>query len=369
MTNRKSIELLRVALWNASLETSLDEKDWREVIQFAHKQTLDGIIPDALQQMSRENYPSLSVRRQMISSVLQVEMLNKIMNTELLEFVKILEVKNIPYVLLKGQGVATYYKNPLHRTPGDIDLYIPKCLYLEANECMKAFGGTRGDESRHHIDYIARGLVWELHHSVQYFQSQKRNHLFMEFVDEALSQSPVYVSINEQQVRVLPPTINLVMLLSHILDHFLCQGIGLRQLCDYAMVLNGTYQQIDRESLRRYLERLSLTRAYRVFGQLCVDYLGLSSGKLMLKVGNRDKCMARKVMEDCIDGGNFGKKAHDGRETLKTAITYYTRFFTRLIKFGYISPSEAILWPVLKFYRFITGKVHVEEKNSVLNVG
>ncbi len=369
MTNRKSIELLRVALWNASPETSLDEKDWREVIQFAHKQTLDGIIPDALQQMSRENYPSLSVRRQMISSVLQVEMLNKIMNTELLEFVKILEVKNIPYVLLKGQGVATYYKNPLHRTPGDIDLYIPKRFYSEANECMKAFGGIRGDESRHHIDYIARGIVWELHHSIQYFQSQKRNHLFMGFVDEALSQSPVYVSINEQQVRVLPPTINIVMLLSHILDHFLCQGIGLRQLCDYAMALNGTYQQIDRESLRRYLERLSLTRAYRVFGQLCMDYLGLSSGKLMLKVGNRDKCMARKVMEDCIDGGNFGKKAHDGRETLKTAITYYTRFFTRLIKFGYISPSEAILWPVLKFYRFITGKVHVEEKNSVLNVG
>ena len=91
MKNRKSIELLRVALWNVSPEISLDEKDWREVIQFAHKQTLDGIISDALQQIPRENYPSLSVRRQMISSVLQVEMLNKTMNAELSEFVKILE--------------------------------------------------------------------------------------------------------------------------------------------------------------------------------------------------------------------------------------------------------------------------------------
>lgn len=240
--------------------------------------------------------------------------------------------------------------------------------YAETNECIKAYGGVKKDESRHHIDYTVRDIIWELHHSILYFQSSKRNNQFMQLIDKALEQPPVYVTINEVKVRVLPPIVNIVMLLSHILDHFLCQGIGLRQLCDYALMLNKEIENIDIIQFKQILKELSLTRAYRVFGQVCVDYLGLSSKKLMIETTNQDKRMAHNVMKDCIRGGNFGKEDHKGRNSLKNNVLYYSRFFSRLIRFGSICPSESILWPLLKLYRFITGKVHIEDKDSILNI-
>ena len=151
------------------------------------------------------------------------------------------------------------------------------------------------------------------------------------------------------------------------MDHFLCQGIGLRQLCDYALVLNGVSEQIDEKLLIQILKELSLTRSYRIFGQLCVDYLGLPSEKLMIKTTYKDKHLAHLVMEDCMKGGNFGKEAHKGRNSFANSISYYRRFCARLIKFGSICPNEAILWPIQKIYRFATGKVHIEENDSILN--
>lgn len=366
--NNNALKLLQSALWNKPCKTIIPKDDWKEIMHFARIQTLYGLMPDALQNLNKEQYPPTSIKMQIISKMLQVEMANKKMNEELLGFVRELEKRNIPYILLKGQGVGTYYPNPLHRIPGDIDLYIPLHFYAEANECMKTYGGEKTDESRHHIDYIARGITWELHHSILYFQSNKRNHLFMQLVNKALNDYPTYVTINDENVRVLPPTMNVALLLSHILDHFLCQGIGLRQLCDYALVLKGENERIDKNQLLQILRQLSLTRAYQVFGQLCVDYLGLSSEKLMINPTKRDKLMARNVIEDCMKGGNFGKEDHKGRDSFTNTISYYIRFFLRLIKFGSICPSEAILWPILKLQRFVTGKVHIDEKDSVLNV-
>lgn len=366
MINNKALKLLRSALWNKPCDANLQADDWKMIVPFAHAQTLDGIMPDALQQLPKVQYPPMPLKMKMISRMLQVEINNKKMNEELVSFVQRLEKCNIPYVLLKGQGVASYYPSPLHRMPGDIDLYIPLQYFAQANECMLAYGGEIKDESRHHVDYVARGVIWELHHCILYFQSDKRNKQFMKLVENALKQTPNYVMIDGERIRVLPPVINVVMLLAHILDHFLCQGIGLRQLCDYALVLDGVSEQIDVKVLKQTLTQLSLIRAYRVFGQLCVDYLGLSSGKIMIDTTESDKRMAKIVMEDCIRGGNFGNEDHKGRKNLATSISYYNRFFTRLIKFGSVCPSESVLWPMQKFYRFITGKVHIDEKNSIL---
>lgn len=122
--NNNALKLLQSALWNKSYETIIPMDDWKTIIHFARIQTLYGLIPDALQNLPKEQQPPISLKMQAISNMLQVEMVNKKMNDELTGFVQKLEQRNIPYALLKGQGVATIYPNPLHRVPGDIDWNI-----------------------------------------------------------------------------------------------------------------------------------------------------------------------------------------------------------------------------------------------------
>lgn len=365
---QKTLALLRGALWKHPCEVNISAKEWTEIMHFATEQAVDGVVPDAWVLLPKEERPEMSAKMHMVVRQLQVENANLRMNKELLSFVKGLDRREIPYALLKGQGVATLYPNPRHRVSGDIDLYVPIQFYKEVNRGMVAYGGVKICETRHHVNYKAHGVVWELHHSIYYFQKESRNRLFMNYVDEAMAQPVAYASIGDEKVRVLPSTMNVLTLLSHILDHFYCSGIGLRQLCDYALLLDKEYDNINRVQLNKALKELSLLRTYRVWGFLCVHYLGLSFDKLMFEPTESDKRLAHRIMNDCLRGGNFGRSEAPKRDTPCNWIRYYIRFLFRLLRYWRLCPSEALWWPLAKLKRFFTGTVHLSEEKSVLNV-
>lgn len=363
----KALCLMRAALWQQPCEAHLDPQEWEVVLQLASEQAIDGLIADAISQLAEGDRPPVSIKMRLIARQLQVERMNQAMNSDLLAFTAELNRRAIPYILLKGQGVATLYPNPLHRVCGDIDLYVPMGCLKEVHHGLMAFGAIREMESRHHINYRANGIEWELHHSIYYFQKEERNHTFMRYVEEAMQDAPAYVTIGDEKVRVLPPTMNVLLLLSHIVDHFYCEGVGLRQLCDYALMLHHKRGEIDEVKLLQALDELSLTRAYQVFGYICTHYLGLPEEDLALRPTDREIHLAHRVMADCLKGGNFGHAESNRRQTLWQKVTFYTRFLRRLWLYRQLHPSEALWWPLAKIKRLLTGTVHLSDEKSVLN--
>ena len=364
-----SLSLLRTALWGSTIDGDgrTDRINWKAVGEFFAQQSLDGLLPDSIAALPAHLQPLTAVKMPLIARQLQVERMNRTMNSELLAFTDELNRRAIPYILLKGQGVASLYPNPEHRVCGDIDLYVPAAYLKEVHRGLMAFGAVREMESRHHVNYRANGVEWELHHKIFYFQKESRNHLFMHYVDEMMTESPYYVPIEGKQVRVMPPAMNVLLLLSHIVDHFYCEGVGLRQLCDYALMLQHKRGEIEKEVLLERLEALSLTRAYRVFGYVCTHYLGMPSEALMLKPTREDMRLAHRVMADCLKGGNFGRSESNGRQTLWQKMTFYTRFMRRLWSYRQLHPSEALWWPLAKMKRALKGEVLISEEQSVLN--
>lgn len=365
----KALCLLRGALWQQQCDVSVDAQEWMGIRQFASEQALDGIMSDALLYLPQESIPPKAMKMLMIAVQLRVQKANEHMNDVLQEFTAELAKRSIPYVLMKGQGVASLYPHPLHRVSGDIDLYVPMEYYHTVNKGMLAYGGKRSHETRMHVDYTANGVVWELHHGIYYFQKDARNIIFNRLMDEAMAEPPVFASVGQGMVRVLPATMNVLLLLAHMLDHFYCAGVGLRQLCDYTLFLDREYANIDRDRLEKALEELSMTRTYRVIGALCVRHLGLPSDRLMIAPTAADNMLADAIMRDCLKGGNFGRSDHPGRSTVWKWLRYYVRFLWRLIKFRNLCPSEALWWPLAKLYRLFTGTVHISEERSVLNKG
>lgn len=371
-----ALTLLRSAIWKDSdnckdfLKDALlpaNDKEWQKIAQFFTRQALDGLLPDAISLLPVEKQPQKVVKMPMIARQIQVRRRNCKVNKELLYFIKEINSQNIPYFVLKGQCVALMYPTPTHRVSGDIDLYIPKRHIKEVARGITAFGAIRTDETRHHINYKANGVDWELHHKIYYFQKEERNRIFMRYVEKAIQAPPHYETIDGEQVRVIPPTLNAVTLLTHILDHFYCEGIGLRQLCDLALTLHHKRGEIDKTEFLQILEELSLKRSYRIFGYLCAYYLGLPEEDLLLKATKSERDLAHKVMDDCIRGGNFGHADSNSRLTLQENITFYTRFLRRLWKYRALCPSEALWWPIAKIWRAVTRQVSLSEKASVLN--
>lgn len=363
----KALTLLRSVLWQQQLDLPVDVSEWEEIIKFATEQTLSGIIPDSLPNLPQDSIPPKALKMQMIAMQLQVVQANEHMNAVLLDFTAELAKRDIPYVLMKGQGVASLYPHPLHRVSGDIDMYVPKKHFLNVNDGILAFGGIRRDENRHHVDYMFNDVMLELHHCIHYFQKKTRNKVFMTMIDEAMAEPSVYASVGDGKVQVLPATMNVLLLLAHMLDHFYCEGVGLRQLCDYTLLLYREYANIDKDRLERALEELSMTRTYKVIGALCVRHLGLPSDRLMIPPMLTDYRLADAIMKDCLKGGNFGRSDHPGRSTVWKWMRYYVRFLWRLIKFRNLCPSEALWWPLGKLYRLFTGTVYISEERSVLN--
>jgi len=371
-TTKVSLALLRSALWGNTQQTHEDafptcSDEWKGIADFFTCQSLDGLLPDAIASLPSSLQPSMAVKMPLIARQIQVERMNHAMNNELLTFTSELNRRSIPYILLKGQGIASVYPNPLHRLCGDIDLYVPAKYLKEVHRGLMAFGAVRETESRHHINYRANGVEWELHHKIYYFQKESCNHLFMHYVDEEMNASPYYVSIEGEQVRVFNPTMNVLLLLSHIVDHFYCEGVGLRQLCDYALALHHKHEEIDRTKLLEMLDALALTRAYRVFGYICTHYLGMPSGALMLEPSKKDIRLAHRVMADCLKGGNFGHAESNKRQSMWQNITFYTRFLRRLWSYRQLHHSEALWWPLAKLKRALKGEVHISEERSAVH--
>lgn len=362
-----SLALLRSALWGSTDTSHICCDDWREIADFFTKQSLDGLLPDAIASLPVSQQPPMAVKMPMIARQLQVERMNKRMNAELLAFTSELHRRAIPYILMKGQGVATQYPNPDHRACGDIDLYVPR-EYLNNVHCgLMAFGAIRDHENVHHVCYHVRGIVWELHHSICYFQKEKREQMFMHYVQRAMKKTPYYVTIDDGQVRVLPPTINVILLLSHIVDHFYCEGIGLRQLCDYALLLYHKRAEINQSELVEMLDALALTRAYRVFGYICTHYLGMSKEALLQQPSEKEIDLAHRVMSNCLSGGNFGHANAKHRRSSWQKVMFYIRYFSHLWHFRQLHPSEALWWPLAKLKRALKGEVHISEERSAVH--
>ena len=84
-------------------------------------------------------------------------------------------------------------------------------------------------------------------------------------------------------------------------------GVGLRQFCDWAMLLHHYRNEIDHEAIRRHLKRLGLEKAYRACGCILTDELGLPAEAFTYRLTAADRRYARRILDVVFYRGNMGK--------------------------------------------------------------
>jgi hypothetical protein len=253
----------------------------------------------------------------------------------------LLNSSEVPTVLLKGQGVAQNYRKPEQRMSGDIDLYVGEKNYDKAvNVLQEKYSKHAGDiETKKHFSLDIGTTRVELHRQADhlsnpvensYFQRLTRKHLqnngnqliTQHTSNQSLLQNPACTkdtndilqqSGNKEVFQSCGTTSNLqtphpqfdaLFLFDHIFHHYLIQGIGLRQLCDWARYLYFRSNEIDMQQLKTDLQKTGLLKAWKIFGFIAVDTLGLPVENFPFYEHRPSR--GEKVLENIFTGGNFG---------------------------------------------------------------
>ena len=118
-------ELLQIALDRQTRLSAVPTlAQWRELYRMAQKQTLVGVLFAAIERLPQEQRPPKSVLLQWFMMKERIVKMNRLLNQRAVETEAYFRAEGFSNCILKGQGIATLYPDPLLRTPGDIDIWL-----------------------------------------------------------------------------------------------------------------------------------------------------------------------------------------------------------------------------------------------------
>ena len=343
--------LLRAGLWNSEVDRKEFEKsvNWNELLLMANEQTVSGIVFDGLQNLKGTKCDRATLM-EWIGCAKKIENANQQLNLALAYLVYKYQEAGLNPIVLKGQAIAQYYKNPLHRLSGDIDLYFPNG-YNKANDIIKSMpGAVVSEETIYHQSFCIANVCVENHYSYIHFYSKRNQRAWEEVLAMMDAENYEIQKFNGKNGRVVEmpvfsPQLNAIYIFLHILHHLLQTGIGLRQVCDWACLWKAKEHEIDKELFIKVVDMLPVKRSMTALTWIVENYLGLPKGTIPLDTTGKLACKDGEfLLNDIMRGGNFGRGFGfmDGfvrNRHLHNLRTYFSAL-KRMIKIRRLCPSE-----------------------------
>lgn len=306
--------LLRLSLDAESLDSFLNrvkdrplsKEDWAAIYDFCKKQTIIGVVLVGVNKLPEALRPPRVILDKWICQGFYIQRDNIRFNAMCAKITKMFMDRGLHPVILKGQANASLYPDPLSRQCGDIDVLVEggrKNVIRHLTE-MGLMEGAEVDS--HHVHVHPKffdGITVEVHFEAVTCMPLGKGRRLQKFLHKnALEQSQWY-----EPAGFFEPSMEfaLMMQLSHIRRHFIDEGIGLRQLVDYYMLLKHatpTELEKSRQNLKNFgLEAMGMAMMY-----VQKVLFGLDDRLTLCK---NDEKWGEELLKQIDVGGNFGKFA------------------------------------------------------------
>lgn len=303
-------ELVRGGVWEN--EAHLSQYwviDFDEVYRLAKEQSVVGLVAAGIEHVTDVKLPQNSVLP-ILSDVLLFEKRNKAMNYFIAELIEKMRDAGIYALLVKGQGIAQCYERPLWRACGDIDLLLSDDNYSKASFFLKKYSSHIDEELnyRKHISMIIDNWIVEIHGTLRSELGGRIDRIIDKMQEKIFYEGAVRSWMNGQSQIFMPKEDeDVVFIFCHILQHFFCGGIGLRQVCDWCRLLKIYHKEIDAKLLKSRLREAGLISEWKTFSALAVDTLGTPAEVIPLYSSSKKwSKKAEKVLAIILETGNFG---------------------------------------------------------------
>lgn len=336
--------------------TELTPNQWQELMQLGERHKVTPILLDAVQNNEKgvpekvmEYMTDLSCKHA-YSYYQRVELTKNLL--------LLLQINEIPGVLLKGIGLCALYPRDYMRKTNDVDIYIwDREGFERFREVMLHEGFLEGEQkAQHHIEFIRHtgngDFSVELHSKIIGVFDHPGLDNQIEGIFRNLDGRLEIEDVDGFGVPVLEPTLNALYLLLHMLRHFVYKGFGIRLLCDWMIFLSRRSEVIDFGKLWEHIRELKLETFTCAVTGICMNYFGFQARYAPFMDGYRDEDgLEKQLLSDIINGGDLGgydnNRIRCGNEQGKgRGIASYFREIHRQMLLRYENAQKKkLLWP------------------------
>ncbi len=285
-----------------------DELDRKELIEESKRQTVFPITYSLIKDKCDAVYGKTF--SQIIAKNIRVEYAHN-------EVHRIFSENNIPYVILKGVASASYYKEPMLRMMGDVDVLVAPENIDKADKLLKSIGFVTTDDidgDDMHIGYKRKdGISCELHRYVNGIPQNNVGEKVQKYLDDIFENTTELITSNGSCMVPYVFHHGLILLL-HTASHLTSEGVGLRHLCDWAVFINSFSNDEFINTFEKPLKEIGLWRFAQLLTLCCIKYLGCDT---KVWAGQATDELLDEIIADILNGGNFGMKDTDRYNQIK----------------------------------------------------
>ncbi len=244
------------------LKTDISNQEWEKIYNLGVQQGVAAIQFNGLQQIVDAHFdlpfqlPERKLKMMWFAHAMQVEKHCKSQMKIASELAGIYAENGIRTVVLKGIAAGLNYPNSYSRPCGDLDCFLMDA-YEQGNVIAERAGAkVERDFYKHsHISY--KGLTIENHQFCTAIRGSKKTKSL-----ERLLQSLLYqegsTMIGDTKLECPSPMFNALFLTHHAQRHLLSEGITLRHLCDWAMLIYKQSGKIDWVKFKSYCDEFGM---------------------------------------------------------------------------------------------------------------
>ncbi len=291
------LSLLAYELFRREPRINASAVDWASLLDEGNRHAVAALLYPGMKRL--EGVPQGALAKARGAAIFAAETSERMLNSQQ-AVLALLRERDIPCAVLKGTSVACYYPHPELRVPGDIDILVDAedldAVHgvLEENHYMLA------ETSEMHICFQKLGLWVEVHRMASVFPDNKKGEFTKKHMLGALCHVQT-AQVYGVPFPVLTGMYQLIALLTHMERHLTSFGIGLRQLCDWAVTVHAQREEIGEAELA-LLDRCGLLHFAKIATRLCEKRLGLPPFGWSADVPD---ALTDALLRDILDGGNF----------------------------------------------------------------
>lgn len=255
-----------------------DSLNWEFAFSLSLQQGVSAICFDALQKLLQEaklRTEEHKVKHRWIATVLRQEQSYNRQWASAKALAALFAQYGIDIYVMKGFALSRLYPKPEHRPCTDMDCFLVNRIdgreaFVLGNDIAQRHGLHVDLHYYKHSKILMHGLTVENH---QYLLPVKGSNKAKRFERELRQwiANDHNGYILDSKLKAPTPFFDAVYVLAHAQEHFLNEGIILRHICDWAMVLRAYKDAIDWQEWQR----------------VCVEYGMLSFGYAMSRLAKR----------------------------------------------------------------------------------
>ena len=361
---------------NVRLTHSLSHDEWEEMFDLAKKQALLGLAFEGVKKLPKEQWPQGDIVLKWTMATELVKRQNLQTTNVCLRLNDIFAKVGFETCILKGQANHVYYDRLIDgvslgmmRVCGDVDAWIwPKEKILHPVKSIIDYCQRKNILiSLCHLHAEVKpigGVPVEIHFRPSFLNAPWRNRNFQRVFKDAVFDNAKIDDVGV--VKKLRVDYDLIFQMNHIYRHLLDEGVGLRQVFDFYVLLKDYNKErivrkelMGKEEIMKIISSCGMKRFATALMFVLKDIFHVGNDELICGISEKDGLF---LLNEIMMAGNFGH--YDIRmndiEVRKGKLSFQlqraSRRFMRNLRFLSSYPEEVICEPFARVYHFVWRK-------------